>query len=142
MKVRFLLPLLALAVLFLGAFGLYLRGALSFHVAYFFRMIDYVPGAFPQQFLVFAIGLATLEKIPILRGLWRLPLLTGVLFALGHFWSPAHFPGTAIPLQVLGTFPMGFLAAWYFLRFRTIILLTALHAILFVLMVNWIEKYL
>lgn len=103
------LGMLALSVLFLGAFGLYLRGGLPFHVSYFFRMIDYVPGAFPQQFLVFAIGLGTLEKIPAIGGAWRLPLLTGTLFALGHFWSPAHFPGTVIPLQVIGTFPW---ASW------------------------------
>jgi len=131
----------ALATISLAALSLQVGGSLSFKVGYVYEMIGYILGAFPQQFLVFAIGVSTLEKIPLLRGWWRVPLLTGAVFALGHFWSPAKIPGTFIPLQLVSTFPMGFLLAWYFIRFRTIIPLTAWHAINFVLLVNWVEKY-
>ena len=79
------------------------------------------------------------EKLPYLRGQWRLPLLLGVLFCLAHLPMPGQCLWE-IPLQVLATFPLGFVAAYYFLRFRTILPLVALHAIGFVLPVNGIES--
>jgi membrane protease YdiL (CAAX protease family) len=71
-----------------------------------------------------------------------LPLAVGCIFAMAHFWTPHLIPGTAIPVQVPGTFPMGFLAAWYFLRYRTMLPLTACHAVLYILLNKWVEAHL
>jgi hypothetical protein len=132
---------LALTIVSIGCTGLALSGSLSFELSYVFRMIDYVSGAFPQQFLFFAVGVANLEKFSLLRGHWRLPLLLGALFCLGHCFMPIPLLW-GLPVPVLVTFPLGFFATWYFLRFRTIIPLVAIHAIGFILLVNWIDKYL
>jgi len=81
------------------------------------------------------------SKMKIFQGNWRLPIVIGLFFALAHFWTPFHIPGTRIPLQVIGTFPAGFLAAWYFLRFRNILPLTLSHVIFYVLLHNWVQVY-
>jgi hypothetical protein len=141
MAFAFFAGLLAVAVVVLAVAGLALSGSLRFEISYVFRMIDYISGAFPQQFLVFAVGVTNLEKLPMLRGRWRLPLLLGTLFCLGHFFLPQRYLW-GVPTALLVTFPLGFFAAHYFLRFRTIIPLTAIHAVGFVLLVNWVEKYL
>jgi len=134
--------LLCLGVLALAALGMALVGGLSFQVSYFPRMLDYTTGAFPQQFAMCSVFLVNLAKLRVLQGLWRLPMLVGLLFGLAHFWTPAPIPGTVIPLQVPGTIPMGFLCAWYFLRFRTILPLILCHIVLFVLLVHWVERHL
>ncbi len=136
MAFAFFAGLLTAAIVVLAGMGLALSGSLHFEISYLFRMIDYVSGAFPQQFLVFAVGVTTLEKFRMLRGHWRLPALLGALFCLAHLFLPG-----AVWLKILVTFPLGFVATYYFLRFRTIIPLTAIHAIGFVLLVNWVEKY-
>ena len=84
----------------------------------------------------------SLSKTNLFRGSWRLPIAVGLLFALAHFWTPYHIPGARIPIQLIGTFPIGFMAAWYFLKFRTILPLTVAQAVLYVLMHNWVEAYL
>lgn len=132
----FFAGLFVVAIAALASVGLALSGSLKFEISYPFRMIDYISGAFPQQFLVFAVGVTNLEKIPMLCGRWRLPLLLGALFCLAHLFLPG-----AVWIKVLVTFPLGFFATYYFLRFRTIIPLTAIHAVGFVLLVNWVEKY-
>ena len=134
--------LLGAAAALLAVAGHMLGGKTGFEADYVFRMIDYVVGAFPQQFFLCSVGLASLATLPALRGQWRLPLAVGLCFGAAHFWAPVHFPGSAIPLQVIGTAPMGFFAAWYFLRFRSILPLTAFHAIAYVLYTRWVERLL
>ncbi len=127
------------AIAVLAACSLLLTDTLSFEIRYISKMVEYIISAFPQQFFMCSVGLVTLSKFPLLKGLWRLPFVVGLLFALAHFWVPFHFPGTKIPLQVIVTFPMGFFAAWYFLKFRNILPLTVSHAILYVLLHHWVE---
>lgn len=123
----------------LAAFGMLLSGSFSFELRYIKNMIEYIPAAFPQQFFLCSVGLVCFSKMKIFHGNWRLPMVIGLFFALAHFWTPFHIPGTRIPLQVIGTFPAGFLAAWYFLRFRNILPLTLSHVIIYVLLNNWVE---
>lgn len=130
---------LGMAAALLGTTRLMFGGELGFEPRYVFRMVDYVIGAFPQQFFLCSVGLASLAALPVLRGSWRLPLAVGVCFGVAHFWAPVHFPGTIIPLQVVATPPMGFFAAWYFLRFRNVLPLTLFHAIAYVLYSQWVE---
>lgn len=134
--------LLGLSIASLAACGILISGGISFIPAYVAQMIEYIPAAFPQQFVLCSIVLVTLAKMPALRGSWRLPLLVGVLFSLAHFWTPARIPGTIVPIQMLITFPGGAGAAWYFLRFRSILPLTAIHAVFYPLMHHWIERQL
>jgi hypothetical protein len=136
------LALLLLGIALQAAAGLAAAGTLSFEIAYLPRMIDYIPGAFPQQFFMCSVGLATLANFPIFQGPWHLPLTVGIVFSLAHWWTPARIPGTLIPVQMLTTLPAGFFCALYFLKFRNILPLTVLHAILFVLGVEWVERHL
>ena len=102
-------------------------------------MIDYVVAAFPQQFFMCSVGLVSLAKLRVFRGKWRLPLAVGLIFSLAHWWTPARIPGTAIPLQMVLTLPAGLGCAFYFLEFRAVLPLTAMHAIVYVLLHNWVE---
>ncbi|MFM1918492.1 MAG: hypothetical protein RLZZ303_126 [Candidatus Hydrogenedentota bacterium] len=119
-----------------------LEGEITFRVSYLFNMVNYLPAAFPQQFFLCSVGLATLSKLKVFRGQWRLPLLVGILFGLAHFWTPVHLPDSSFPISVVATIPMGYFAAYYFLHFRTIIPLTIWHVVLYVLMVNWVQRFL
>jgi hypothetical protein len=130
---------LGLTAVLLGVTGRMLGNELDFEPSYVFRMIDYIVGAFPQQFFLCSVGLASLATLPALRGMWRLPLVVGLCFGIAHLWSPVRFPGLIIPPVAVATTPMGFFAAWYFLRFRNILPLTAFHAIAFVLYSRWVE---
>lgn len=113
---------------------------MSFDIAYLFRMTDYVSGAFPQQFVLCSILLVSLEKMPALRGAWRIPLLCGFLFFAAHLWALVYDPSKFF-LFSLNLIPMGIVVTAYFLRFRTIIPILALHAFVFVLSTNWLEGY-
>lgn len=104
--------------------------------AYLARMAYYVIGAFPQQFVMCSVGLESLAKLPVFRGLWRLPLAVGLAFFLAHFALPGKSLSD-VPLEFAILFPGGFLAAGYFLKFRSILPLTALHAILYILLATW-----
>lgn len=130
----------SVGVLALG--GIATAGRLAFEPAYVTQMVNYIPGAFPQQFAMCSVGLATLAALPLFRGLWRLPLAVGLIFSLLHFWTPARIPGTIIPLQMVLTFPAGFFVTLYFLKFRSILPLIAIHAIVYPLLHNWIERQL
>lgn len=134
------LGILSLSLLAAGSISL--TGTIRFEARYISQMVEYIPAAFPQQFVMCSIGLATLATLPTFRGLWRLPLFVGLIFSLAHFWTPARIPGTIIPIQMLLTFPAGFLAAFYFIKFRSILPLTAIHAITYPLLHNWIELHL
>lgn len=134
--------LLVLAALFNAVLGIALAGKLDFDPSYVPRMIDYIISAFPQQFFMCSVGLVTLAKLRPFRGLWRLPLAVGLVFSLAHFWTPARIPGTIVPLQMVITFPAGFAVSLYFLKFWTILPLTAIHAIVYVLLHNWVEVHL
>lgn len=136
------LLLLALAVGIQAAVGWKLAGKLGFEPSYVPRMIDYVVGAFPQQFLMCSVGLVSLAKLRVFRGMWRLPLAVGIVFSLAHWWTPAKIPGTCIPIQMVLTFPAGVGCVLYFLKFRTIVPLTAIHAIVYILLHNWAEVHL
>ncbi|MCC6145644.1 MAG: CPBP family intramembrane metalloprotease [Candidatus Hydrogenedentes bacterium] len=132
--------LLAAAIAALGVAGWNAAGSLAFEPRYIVEMIEYIPAAYPQQFFMCSVGLVMLSTLSVFRGHWRLPLAVGLVFSLAHFWTPARLPGTFIPIQMLITLPAGFLAAWYFLRFRSILPLTGIHAILYPLLHNWIER--
>ncbi len=134
--------LLLLAVAIPAALGVAVAGRLSFRPSYVSEMIEYIPSAFPQQFFLCSVVLATLATLRPFRGLWQLPLAVGLLFSLAHFWTPARIPGTIVPIQLVLTFPAGFFAAFYFLKFRTILPLTAIHAICYPLLHNWVESHL
>jgi membrane protease YdiL (CAAX protease family) len=133
--------LLAVAVGTQAAAGLALVGTLSFESRYVPDMIEYLLGAFPQQFFLCSVGLVSLGKLAVFRGSWRLPLTVAVLFSLAHWWPPAQFPGTPIPLQMITTLPAGYFAAWYFLRFRSIVPLVVLHAVIYVISFRWVEAH-
>lgn len=136
------LILLGICVGLLAACGIALSGKLSFEPSYVPRMFDYIVGAFPQQFFMCSVGLVTLAKLRPFHGLWRLPLAVGIVFSLAHFWTPAHFPGTIVPIQMAITLPAGFAVTLYFLKFRNILPLTAIHAIFYILLHNWVEMHL
>ena len=129
----------AIGIAALAAGSLRLSGNLVFEPYYIAQMIEYIPAAFPQQFAMCSLGLATLATLKPFRGLWRLPLVVGLVFSLAHFWTPARISGTIIPLQMVLTFPAGFICTFYFLKYRNILPLTALHAIIYPLLHNWIE---
>lgn len=131
-----------LAVSLLAAIGASISGSLDFEPGYVSQMVEYIPAAFPQQFVMCSVGLAFLARLKPFHGAWRLPLVVGLVFSLAHFWTPARIIDTIIPLQMVLTFPAGFLAAFYFLKFRTILPLTAIHAIAYPLLHNWIEVHL
>ena len=133
------LILCVLAVSLLGAIGANLSGRLPLDPGYVAQMVEYIPAAFPQQFVMCSIGLATLATLKPFRGSWRLPLVVGLVFSLAHFWTPARISGTIIPLQMVLTFPAGFICSFYFLKYRNILPLTALHAVIYPLLHNWIE---
>jgi len=137
-----MLMMLGVGIGCLAALGLSLSGELSFKFRYASRMVEYIVSAFPQQFFLCSVILVSLSKVKMLHGQWRLPLVVGLLFALAHFWTPFHIPGTKIPLQLVGTFPVGFMAAWYFLKFRTLLPLVLSHAVLYVLLNRWVEAHL
>lgn len=126
----------------LAVSGIALTGKLDFEPSYVPRMIDYIVGAFPQQFFMCSVGLVTLAKLRPFQGMWRIPLAVGLVFSLAHFWTPARFPGTIIPIQMIVVFPVGFIASLYFLKFRNILPLTAIHAVGYILLHNWIELHL
>jgi membrane protease YdiL (CAAX protease family) len=134
--------LLGIAVGLNAVSGLALTGRLGFEPWYVPDMVDYILGAFPQQFFMCSVGLVTLAKIPAFKGTWRLPLTVGLVFSLAHWWTPAHIPGTFIPVQMVTTLPAGFILTLYFLKFRNILPLTIIHAITFVVGVNWVETHL
>lgn len=142
MAVLVMAVFLGLTAALLGTTGLVLGGKLDFRPYYVFRIVDYFISAFPQQFFMCSVGLASLATLPVMRGSWRLPLVVGMCFCGAHFWVPMHFPGSVIPLLVVATLPMGFFAAWYFLRFRNILPLTIFHAISYVLYSQWVERLL
>jgi len=133
------LVLLAAAVAALAGLGLRAGGGLDFPPHYATEMVEYIAAAFPQQFALCSVGLVSLSTLRVFRGAWRLPLAVGLAFSLAHFWTPARIPGTFIPLQMVLTFPAGFLAAAYFLRHRSILPLTAIHAVAYPLLHHWIE---
>lgn len=136
------LSLLVFSVLVLAGLGFLIAGGLIFEPVYMAEMIEYIPAAFPQQFVLCSVGLVSLASLSAFRGTWRLPLLVGALFSLAHFWTPVRIPGTIVPVQMLITLPAGAGAAWYFLRFRNILPLTVIHAVLYPLMHHWIERQL
>jgi len=136
------LLLLGIAIGTLAAYGILLTGRLDFEPSYVPRMVEYIVGAFPQQFVMCSVGLVFLAKFRVFRGMWRLPLAVGLVFSLAHFWTPAHIPGTIVPVQMVLVLPAGFVCAFYFLNFRSILPLTGIHAITYVLMHNWVEAHL
>lgn len=131
--------LLGTAVGALALGGLRAGGGLDFPPHYATEMVEYIPGAFPQQFALCSVGLVSLSTLPLFRGAWRLPLAVGLAFSLAHFWTPTRIPGTFIPLQMVLTFPAGFFAAAYFLKHRTLLPLTVIHAVAYPLLHHWIE---
>lgn len=131
--------LLGAAVGALALGGLRAAGGLEFRPHYATEMVEYLAAAFPQQFALCSVGLVSLSALPVFRGAWRLPLAVGLAFSLAHFWTPARIPGTFIPLQMVLTFPAGFFAAAYFLKHRSILPLTVIHAVTYPLLHHWIE---
>lgn len=82
------------------------------------------------------VGLASLAKLTLFRGALRLPFAVGLAFCLARFVLPGKSL-SVVPQELVTLFPAGFLAACYFLKFRNILPLTALHAILYILLSSW-----
>lgn len=146
---RLTLPSLATASLLLvigvasqAVTGMAVGSKLEFSLAYIPAMVNYITGAFPQQFFMCSVGLTTLLTFPIFKGNWRLPFVVGLVFSLAHFWTPAKLPGSIIPIQMITTFPAGFVATYYFITYRSIVPLTVIHAIVYVLLNRWVETHL
>lgn len=141
---RLTLPAVASALVLLGigvcgcmaVTGIARAGGPRLELSYLARMVYYVVGAFPQQFVMCSVGLVSLAKLPFFRGGWRLPLAVGLAFCLAHFALPGKSL-SELPRELVILFPGGFLAACYFLKFRNILPLTALHAILYILLASW-----
>jgi hypothetical protein len=141
---RLTLPAVASALVLLGigvgiciaVTGIARAGGPSLELSYLPRMAYYIVGAFPQQFVMCSVGLVSLAKLPLFRDNWRLPLAVGFAFCLAHFTLPGKSL-SVVPQELVTLFPAGFLAACYFLKFRNILPLTALHAILYILLSSW-----
>ncbi len=135
------LGLLAGGIAMLGATSLLLGGSPSFRPALLPQAIEYIAGAFPQQFVLCSIRISALSKFPVFRGWWRLPVAMSVLFYAAHLWSPLLFPNTTLLIQL---FPMlgGLVFTVYFMYFRNIIPTTLLHAFSFPFLVHWVESIL
>ena len=137
-------PAVAMALVLLGigggvliaSTGIALAGGPRFEPSYVPRMIDYITGAFPQQFVMCSVGLVSLAKLRPFRNTWGLALAVGLAFCLAHFLLPGKSLSTML-LELATLFPAGFLAASYFLKFRNILPLTAIHAILYILLSSW-----
>lgn len=141
------LPALAGAgLLFLLAVGnavalnQYYGGTLSLDAKGIVFAVNYLSGAFPQQFLLCSIAVVTLEKLPMLRGNWRIPLLLGVVFWLGHIWDVINDP-SKLSFEFFLLILQGVCASYYFLRFRTVLPLVVLHAIVYAMGVMWIHPF-
>jgi len=138
------LPGVAAALVLLGigvggciaATGIASAGGPRFEPSYVARMVDYTVGAFPQQFVMCSVGLVSLSKLRLFRNPWMLAFAVGLTFCLAHFALPGKGIST-IPQELATLFPAGFLAAGYFLTFRNILPLTALHAVLYVFLSTW-----
>jgi hypothetical protein len=116
--------------------GIAFAGGPRFEPSYVPRMVDYIVGAFPQQFVMCSVGLVSLAKLRPFRNTWMLALAVGLAFCLAHFLLPGKALSTML-LELATLFPAGFLAAGYFLKFRNLLPLTAMHATLFVLLSSW-----
>jgi hypothetical protein len=116
--------------------GIAFAGGPRFEPSYVPRMVDYIVGAFPQQFVMCSVGLVSLAKLRPFRNTWMLALAVGLAFCLAHFLLPGKALSTML-LELATLFPAGFLAAGYFLKFRNLLPLTAMHAALFVLLSSW-----
>ena len=137
-------PAVATALVLLGigggvliaSTGIAFAGGPRFEPSYVPRMVDYIVGAFPQQFVMCSVGLVSLAKLRPFRNTWMLALAVGLAFCLAHFLLPGKALSTML-LELATLFPAGFLAAGYFLKFRNLLPLTAMHATLFVLLSSW-----
>ena len=137
-------PAIAMALVLLGigiggliaSTGIAHAGGPRFEPSYVWRMIEYITGAFPQQFVMCSVGLVSLAKLRLFRNTRVLALAVGLAFCLAHFVLPGKGLSTIL-LELATLFPAGFLAASYFLKFRNILPLIALHVILFVFLSSW-----
>jgi len=138
------IPAVAMALVLLGiglggfsvSTGIAFAGGPRFEPSYVPRMIEYLTGAFPQQFAMCSVGLVSLAKLRPFRNPWLLALAVGLAFCLVHFLPPLKSWSTIL-LELATLFPAGFVAAAYFLKFRNMLPLTALHAILYVFLSSW-----
>lgn len=133
--IAFMLLGIGIAVVSIST-GIAFAGGPRFEPAYVPRMVDYVVGALPQQFVMCSVGLVSLAKLRLFRDTRVLALLVGLAFCLAHFLQPGKSLSTML-LELATLFPAGVVAASYFLKFRNILPLTALHAILYIFLSSW-----
>lgn len=134
--------LLVMGVFILICFTFILGGEISFKISYLKLMLRYVFLLFLNNLFFCSVILVTLSKFHLFQNYIRLSLFAGVICSLAHFWKTPLIPGTIIPVEMALTLFGGFFVAIYFLKFRTIIPITLIHAILHTLLHNWIEVYL
>ena len=91
------LAMLVVALGMLAIGGVVVAGTLSFTPAYVTQMVEYIPAAFPQQFVMCSVGLATLATLRPFHGLWRLPLAVGLIFSL--LLDTARIPEPSSPFK-------------------------------------------
>lgn len=135
--------LLCIVVLYIAAWGTMLAGRVPFEPSYVPAMFDYVLGAFPQQFVMCSVGLVFLGKLRPFRGVWRLAITVGLVFSLAHVCAnaAAHKPELFLPMEHVFLFIAGFSCAFYFLKFRNMLPLTAIHAIAYPLLHHWVNVH-
>jgi hypothetical protein len=138
------IPAVAAALVLLGigvggfsvSTGIAFAGGPRFEPSYVPRMIEYITGAFPQQFAMCSVGLVSLAKLRAFRNTWLLALAVGFSFCFAHLVLPGKSVSTML-LELATLFPAGILASSYFLKFRNILPLTAMHAILYIFLSTW-----
>jgi len=115
-----------------------LGGRLSFSLSMVVSGLGYVWSAFAQEFLLCSILANALARTRLFRGAWRVPAFAGVVFGLAHLLPEGfHWPHT--PLMMGFTALVGFTVVFYFLRFRNLWPIVALHAIGFPMLTEWVD---
>jgi len=137
----FFIFLLSIAIVWEIIANISLGGTLYFDSVWILHTIDYLYGAFPQQFALCSVAVVQMERLPKLRGNWRIPLLAGCIFLLAHIYTIIRDP-TSFNLQFMGLMVLGTAVVYYFLRYRTIVPIVVLHAIIFIMNVNLVDPYL
>jgi len=133
--------LLVLAFVGPAVITLLFGGSLTFKLSMITDGLGYAWSAFAQEFILCSIAANALAKTKTLRGVWRVPILAGALFGLAHLLPEGfHWPHT--PFMMAFTALMGFTVTFYFLKFRNLWPIVALHAIGFPMAQEWLDPLL
>ena len=118
-----------------------LGGTLFFKPEMITEALGYLWSAFAQEFLLCSIFANNMSRLDLLRGNLRVPLLAGLLFGAFHY-HPMNFAWPQTPFMMGFTALMGFTLTFYFLKYRFLWPVIALHAIGFPMLEEWINPLL